>query len=276
MALVAFCCFEIGAVEVKDNRKLNCMVKWLKEENMLQSDFPNFPNGVPENCDGILATFSEASYREVIERKGLDELETCVTTYLSRHKYAEIEMKHAVISASSSRTPKIHIAMDRQENEHMVITKAVGVCHLRKSLGMTFDNIMNAPHDKTIEDENPIPFICARKHVSESGEVDLKVYHVKINPKNIDLSKVNCTEVYQIYVATVKMQIDIALKGRLSHFAHLRTCFEEKLFKMRYIDSVLILEVLSELNLTEDQKAKEKKKFLDHLDNIFESIFDCM
>lgn len=245
---------------------------------MLESDFPIFPGGVPDNCEEIIKDFSEKSYQDVIKAKKAESMKKCVDSYLRRHKYPENLMKDSVIVASLSISPKLKPFISRklQGEDHDLVIRAIGLCQVHKKFAETFDNVMDAPRDSTAEDENPVPFYCARKHVVDNNEIDNKVYHIEMNPKNIDTKTAHCTEFYESYKILVKATIEEVIERHIKNSEYLRDCIRNKMFETQFIDEVLILEVLSEIKLTSAQRETEKQKFLVENDKVMESVLECV
>lgn len=278
ITLVAACFIATDAAAIIDDRKHNCMIKHLKTLHMLESDFPNFTGGLPDNCNQIVEEFTEKSCQDVIKTKRVESMKTCVVSYLKRHKYPENVMKNSIIVSSLSISPKLKPFMSRkiQGEEHELVVKAVALCQIHKNFGDTFDNIMNTPHNSSAEDENPVPFYCARKHVIDNNEIDNKVYRINVNPKNLDTSTTHCTEFYELFTIVVKTSIEESIDKQIPKSEYLRACIRNKLFESRFIDELLVLEVLNEIKLTEAQKAAEKAKFLAAIDRVFESVLECV
>lgn len=276
--LVAVYAIAIEAEAISNERKHNCMIKHLKTLHMLESDFPIFPGGVPDNCEEIIKDFSEKSYQDVIKAKKAESMKKCVDSYLRRHKYPENLMKDSVIVASLSISPKLKPFISRklQGEDHDLVIRAIGLCQVHKKFAETFDNVMDAPRDSTAEDENPVPFYCARKHVVDNNEIDNKVYHIEMNPKNIDTKTAHCTEFYESYKILVKATIEEVIERHIKNSEYLRDCIRNKMFETQFIDEVLILEVLSEIKLTAAQRETEKQKFLVENDKVMESVLECV
>lgn len=154
------------------------------------------------------------------------------------------------------------------------IEKTLEFCMTHKFFSDMFDRTMNQPHDA---EEDPVTQYCIRKHVVDNNEIDTKVYHVNVNPNNIDTKEAaeTCRDFYKLYKMFTKLAFEAVIEKNIRSEAT-RECVRGVLFKTRVIDLALALEVLSELKLTDAQKAAEKKKFMSFVDEFTESMLKCV
>lgn len=244
---------------------------------MLEEDFPTFPGDRTEDCRLIIEEVSDQSCDEVVKSKKLWKMKKCVVAYLKKHKYPEYVMKNAVIMASpsSSYEEKAEKSKEIKRENNRNVEKSVEFCAMHNSFSDIFDHSMNSPQDTS--DGDPVQKYCMRKHVVDSHEIDTSVYPVNVNPENIDTEKAKdfCVGFYSLYKYLVKMAIESVI-DKYVHSETARKCVRGKVFQTQFIDEILMLEVLSELKLTDAQKAAEKKKFMDSNDRIMESVLDCV
>lgn len=254
------------------------MIEHLKNLHILENDYSLFQGGTAEDCDKVIQEFSDQSINEAIKKNRARNMKKCFFSYLKRHKYAEDSMERVVVEADVTMSPKFKtlIISTIDARDQILVIKATGVCKLHKEFGEIFDEIMNAPHNSTAEDENPTPFYCARQHVLANKEIGPN-YKIKMNPKHVNMSAAHCTEFYAAYVAEIKLTINETIDRLIPDIKSLRHCIRNKMYNNKqFIDGVLILEVLCEIQLTEAQKETEKNRFVATHDKVFEQVLECV
>ena len=84
-------------------------------------------------------------------------------------------------------------------------------CHFSDQFGAIFDSIMTnesqEDEELSVEDD-----YCVRKHIIEHKLIDTTKYKLDVNPKNLDVSSIDCEELYNNLVIKIKDQMVAGMK----------------------------------------------------------------
>ena len=141
------------------------------------------------------------------------------------------------------------------------ITNAGVKCDTNKDYSNMFDSIFDAESAEETEDGDKDDY-CMRKYVVDNQLIDAK-YRVKLNPKYIDISELNCKP---IQAKIIKSLDDVFTQGMLTSddiTSEITICAKEKMHSNKVFDKIISLLILKELALTDEQKNVERQAFVD-------------
>lgn len=257
------------------------MVKHLKGLKILKEDFPehNVGNHVA-NCTEVIRDTQEAAYDSVVFRIKLanfDKYKQCIVSDLKSHNWAEQGMEQAVILMSESISEQENNLIRIQRTNNMIIQGALELCVNMDLFGSLFDKMFSESSSSEEEDddgEDPMSDYCTRKYVVEHNLVDKKVYKVIVNPTNLNVRGVNCETILEASIAELRDAVTAMLTST-SNNAETLKCREHTFVQSNFIDKMMALDVLSELNLTSEQKSSERTRFIEFISNHLKVLIEC-
>lgn len=117
---------------------------------------------------------------------------------------------------------------------------------------------------------------CQRIYVIEKKAIDMKVYKVDVNPKNVDVTNFDCNkflmELSEEFVINLKDEFVSAMKKPTVKSTR---CMANIIRNGRYFEYLLKLWVLSELKITNVQRMTERSLFITFLTNLYTNILEC-
>lgn len=117
---------------------------------------------------------------------------------------------------------------------------------------------------------------CQRMYVIERKAIDLKVYKVDVNPKNVNVTNFDCNkflmELSEEFIISLKDEFVSALKKPTVKSTR---CMANIIRNGRYFDYLIKLWMLSELKITNVQRMTERALFINFLTNLYTNILEC-
>lgn len=284
LLIVAFiACYAIAA-PVSTSAKLNCFVRKLKSENKLATNFPEFAVTNEDNeCEAFLKAAEKEAYQAIAFRvrmkSNYGEHTPCIMSDLRLRSWVDDIWLKYIYQASSSMPEdekvKKSAAIDDKIEESMI--EAFIGCIYEKKFGALFDQIVSA--DMNSIDDTATEWkqdYCIRKLVVAKNLIDTSVYNVTLNPRNLNVDSIRCDEVLVPELAQMREMLIETLKSEdMQLKKHQVQCIANKFRDERYIGKFLAVGVLSELRITDEQKAVERKKFIHFIVEIVLSMEAC-
>jgi ABC-type enterochelin transport system substrate-binding protein len=135
-------------------------------------------------------------------------------------------------------------------------------------IGKYFDDIMSKQYEfQHYSSDHDVDEYCQRVFVVDSGMLD-GYSEVNVNPKDIDVSKVNCGDT----LGNVKRGYKELLKKQNAEFPE---CDVRVADQFSELELLMRLDVLKEMKITFDQRRNERKKFIKDFREIFEAYSQC-
>lgn len=265
--LLAACAIGSDArpTNAKEKFKLNCAIRHLKSLSMLELDFPEQDAGDEQgDCVKLIKEATDAVFVNPgtkFPHKEFQKYKTCMTSNLKARRWPEYNMKLAIfVTASylSQNETQLRINEIKKQRKKLV-QNAVKLCVFSE----IFDELFTRSSRE--DEESKASSYCVRKHVVENNFVDTKTYKIDLNPDNLDLSLIECAE----HLRRQTQKIESELDGKISD------CAKEKILKGEYVTRMMAFEVLSSLNITDDQKEAERRNFIDLMLQLMKAAGDC-
>lgn len=245
--------------------KLNCYVDRLKALNKLDESFPKFDASKddPINCTSYVGRLEKAFYDDVDtylkNKPKFVEFKDCILKKYKSHHIAVESLKSSVNRASElSSTEKHHKQNVIKANVLKMTFDAYNSCGVyKKQFGSEFDSFQNIYKEELLED------YCVRKHVVESNIIDTVNYKIIPNLHDIDVTDVSCKEIVQtsaekFYVAEIQK---LKAQGLFKDDDEAE-CKLKKFREADYASRVMSILILSELQMTGEQKEAERKSYI--------------
>lgn len=111
---------------------------------------------------------------------------------------------------------------------------------------------------------------CVRKFVIDNDLIDLSIYNVTINPTNLNVTGVECGSM-------IETGFELGLTRALDSKHHELTpeqkeCIGDKLRNKKFYNQMLRTMVIKELQLTDEQAAIERPKFIQFMLDLTQEI----
>lgn len=246
---------------------------------MLDSDYPEHSVSVAEtgNCDKLIADTKETVYTNVaaaLGRQDFFKYKPCMMSDLKKRRYAEYTMKQAVFLSSESMSQeeiglKVNAIIRRNKS---LVQDSMKLCMYSDLFGKLFDDLFDQTENE--EEDDALLEYCVRKYVVDSNLVDTKVYKVTLNPKNLDVQNVNCKESLETQkrelMELIEEMLDSESKDEITS-----DCARQRFLNTGFVDKMMEISVLSEMNITDAQKEGERKRFVDFIGNLIKSVVNC-
>jgi hypothetical protein len=264
--------------------QVNCYIKRLKIVEKLEADYPEFNvEDQIESCANYTKILEEEVYKKlalsVRHKTDFGKYTKCIMNDLRSRNWVDDIMKQAVYLASDTLTDaeKTMMVDEIEDNVEKSAVEAFNYCIFDKEFGEVFDEFFKTDDSSSEEDEDPVTDYCARKYVIDKSLIDTALYNVILNPKNLDISAVNCEEnlkntfkqIQDVILKTIKEEEDFRFD------ANQMECAMEKYRQGSFIDNFIVIAVLSELKLTDEQKRTERKRFIDSMGLTTSKVNDC-
>lgn len=151
-------------------------------------------------------------------------------------------------------------------------------CLSEKEFGELFNSIIaNTTQDEEEpkSDEDLVSDYCARKYGTENNLINTAEYKVNVNPTDIITTYIQCDVVNNKHFEEAETELRDHLLNDVGVVENKVDCYMQKYHDNHYFDKTLAIALLGELNLTEEQKQRERKKFIDTMVNITRVIAEC-
>jgi hypothetical protein len=264
--------FTVDTLPVPSNTELNCYIKYLKTGNKLDESYREFDieNEASEalNCEEVIETLKRQLYEENFSKLNITVLsedlasKVCLISIYESQNLADDTMLEFVyesnlIMPEVEKEEKLIDIRRKTEEDSLVALQTCGVGKIYKEL--EFEDRL-----KTFSESDDEMFhTCATKYVNDHSSIDTKLYNIDVNTN--ELVDDECTQLFQQKFEAIKEE-----KTKYLKFIFTENKIKEEEMQC-YIEHqaasnlafTLRIEVLSKLQLTDEQKEKEKKRYVE-------------
>ena len=289
-----FACHTLADVEIEDESEItenNCAGSYLISKalfdapyNFRQKSFKSTYNGT--ECDTKIEEFYSRFYTTLENELKADEdfapHVTCLIENLKKSDLAELSMKRAVYESirkfnkkfSKRKLKKALKAIDYAVEKKMTI--AVVLCTSSDVFGELFDeayddaNSTDSSKEETLEDD-----YCERKYMVDNNFTN-PAYQVNLNPKNVNVSAINCDEIIENSIKEAVDELSKEFKDELKRPSQRASqCIAKVIRSNHYFENVMRIAMLGEIGISDEDKAEERKQFIDNMKQLYEKILKC-
>lgn len=267
--------------QVHNYAEINCFIKHLKSVGKLEADYPEFNVAKQvQNCENVMKVFQKEVYKKVALAQKLDfeEHSKCIMNDLRSQNWVDHIMIQGVVLASDTlsdveKTAKVE---EIETVVKQIVADAINFCVNQKEFGELFDAFFINDSSNEEEDDQ-IAEYCGRKYVIDKNLIDSAVYDVVLNPKNLEVSTVDCEENNKKLFKLLNDLIEEILKKdeHVGLNAIQIQCAMKKYHENNFIDKLIRIAVISECNVTEEQKLSERKAFIKFMSETISTLMDC-
>lgn len=269
-------CF-IEATEVEDH----CIIAHLKHRNLLNSTtFPNYHVRVKtKNCDQIVKKIVQGYYEENFEllEEGADvDNKTyidCLMSEFDRHKIGE---KYLKARAFENETEKEVLETIRDAfilNIKFNCSQILREEQIKRykdfvsDKGGTAEKLERHPAIKAITDN----LICMNQYAVEEKILDPLAYKLKLQPVSQ-----TADECKQAVSDVIRLIMDEWHIRRYSEDDKIQRCFIDVLLHSQAVNLFIKNSLLSQMQLTQEQKDYERDNFIESMNKVHEMSYDCI
>lgn len=257
----------------------SCYIKHLKAVGLLDDNFSEYDELLADENICNIEELKKNIYREsamhIRRNTEFGDSTKCILDVLRANKWVDYVMLQKVYSIldGNEKNPK-------QSGVERFVEKtaenAFLFCFVEKEFGELFDD--NIKKDSSSEEDDPVEDYCETKYVVDNELIDTVGHDVVINRNNIDTSKLNCEEVLQRVFGELEEDFIKTLSDEHDDFDFNEQevqCTLEKYRTRNFGQKLMRLGVLKDLNISEREKADERKSFIYDMYEIIQNIKEC-
>lgn len=231
-----------------NNAKINCFIRHLKGERILDEKFEEFPsqtNFSIADCKEFITDVQSFYYNRV--RNGttfdfetpeiqdhLGEQGECIEMELRKDKYGDYILKALIYDALKP------LSNDLAKDRNSTLIK------LRETLSSAISSCtFSTLYDAYIQIRRHN--YCARKYVVDNDIMGLKSFNLTLNPYHIDVSQINCKEIIQSMVDELSNNEDDTTIGDVD--------------AIQLLSHEWAVIFLTEINVSNKEREIERKKY---------------
>jgi len=200
----------------------------------------------------------------------------CIREQLEVINFPEIMMKLHVYKKSLKTSKKLKkklVSATNTEAENK-LQVAISVCVSEPIFGEMFDSIMkNDDEEEDTLDEKQNDY-CIRKYVVDKELVDTKIFTINLNPDNIELN-FECEDRIEDMFESLEEVIKDSFETANQSKKQLR-CMNKALRTGKAGEYIAKVSVLSEVQLTDDQKKEFRVEFIEKLKGYYQEMIKCL
>lgn len=288
-----------AAHENKGSHLYECIFKHAKDNGLLGHEkHLNYTPG-PTNvsfCDQAISEFREKTFvslRDLVEEdKSFTIHSDCIVNMLKDFKIDENYIEKFVYDEDKSMS-----RLRRQKALSEVLSYIEDRIELAEELcapdimfGEWFDEYVDVEIDHSLEsdetsnstesheddDEELHKDYCQKIHLIDAGFINTKFFNVKVNPKNIDISHLDCDKIWLETSEEFIIDLKDEFASRLdSSSRKAKECMIHTIKQGNYAEMMVKVFILSEAKLTDEQRIDERNKYISFMSALFADIMRC-
>lgn len=262
-------------VETMEN-SFNCYADYLKHHGLLEKDFDSEPfNGESHLCEVVLSTTVETVYTDLLaeftKNEEFKEAAGCIVENLRKAKWSDLDIKERVIAISElSDDEKVSMIREIKKLQAKISSDSIVSCLAEKEFGGLFEQIYLKD-----DQEDFVGDYCAKVYGVNNKLIDTSVNFVDLNPHKINTEKINCNAINKQHFEQAEKELKEHLLKDIGENPGKVDCLMRKYHDNHYFNKTLAIEFLGELNISEEQKKKEKSKFIETMAKITRELAEC-
>lgn len=254
--------------------KLECLVDYLKFRNASDDALSSVESysGDPATCADDVRAKVEEIYGVTRSKMDSNIMQKphadCAMKYIENESYENLLLKAEAIDMKGvglkfwKISSKNSMVEDYKKKAQEIVDAAFIRCKGQSDYGVFFDAFYEQKRTEAVNDD--LDF-CIRKHLVDRSVINPTLYNFKLNPKNLEVSRINCEDIMS--VSLEQMRASITNAGN--------SCVINTFVDNGYLDLIMKIQLLSKLNLTQTQKLAEKRSFIDAMINMTHQIRSC-
>ena len=229
--------------------------------------------------------FTDEFYKKLEVRlatkEEIGEDSKCVVDRLKKHDFADLTMKFMVYERVNENEPDrkhkkalkaVDYTMEKRSENAIILFKA------SKEFGTIFDRLLDITADGADNDagDGLIEDYCVKKYLIDNNFIDPTTYTINLNPKNIDVTGVECKEI-----------VDASKTGANNDFKEIfedetkktsrrtQKCLNNAAISNNYFENISKVAVFGEAKISRERLEPEKSQFIDSFKKMYEIAAEC-
>lgn len=268
----------VQAAEVESmENTFNCYAEYLKRHGLLGSDYKSDPfNGEAELCDIVLSSTTAGVYSALLEEfSQVDEFKSsaeCIVEGLRKAKWSDLDIKEQVYEFMDTLSAEEKAAKIQELKllQGRISSEAIISCMADKEFGELFEQIFRKDEQEDFGGD-----YCARAYVVDNQLVDTNIYKIELNPKNLKTQEIQCGEIIYKNFKAAEEELREHLLKDVGENSEKVECFIKQYHQHRYFNKTLAIELLGEINISNDRKLIEKESFIKFMIEVTKTLSKC-
>ena len=268
----------------------NCVANYLRSKKLINptevhSSYRSQEIDISEeecrsNIEEYRKMFYTALKDEFIEDENLEEYADCLVEHLKNTHVAEVSLKRMVYEHSTKISKRkrrkglkaIDYAIEKK------LETAVKICTFEEIFGEVFDVLYFAGKSSgnesgTVEmSDNLQDDYCERKYMVDKNFIDIAVYDVNVNPKNISVSALDCDEIVENSINQAVDELRETFKDELERGTK---CVSKVIRTGNYFENNVKIVMLGEIGISDKIKSEERTKYIEEMKELYDNILRC-
>lgn len=252
----------------------SCIVEHLKENGMLDQNFPA-PNGYFKDiCVDVMSNFKNRTESDMRALLLEETKKGCIMQEFGRARLIETLLKENVVDIAAHITEeeqKIKIQAVKHEVSE-ILGSTAKKCHSNSSYGEAFDDFIGHNSTSIGKPSTQEVSYCLTKFVIDHNFTDLE--NVNVNPENISTTNINCDTILAEQITRTRNEAEESFKKENVTSRALNCSMEifdsRKIYEMAWID-----EVLEMIDIPEEDKFRNQLAHLEKIVTFHQSRGQC-
>ena len=134
---------------------------------------------------------------------------------------------------------------------------------------------MNNDASSSSDEDDPTEDYCTRKLVVDNKLIDTTKYNIILNPKNLDVSAVNCEQELEKAFKSFEVILMKMVKDDDDLNDEKSQCILNKYREQHFGHKLIRLGVLSELEISDENKLEERIAYIQSMYDLVSTIKEC-
>jgi hypothetical protein len=277
-----------------DSERFECIANYLRDKKLLDTNFKYFVQSQELECAPMITELRERLLVETLDTtksrsssseesedskeagQFIKDNSACIREQLEGINFPEIMMRLFVYEQSlktSKKQKKKLISATNTEAENK-LQVAVSVCVSEPVFGKMFDGIIKDDVEKEDTLDEKQNDFCIRKYVVDKKLVDTNQFKIDMNPDNIELG-FECEERIEDMFGSLEAIIKDSFETAKQSKKQLQ-CMNKALRIGKAGEYIAKVSVLSEIQLTDDQKKEFRTEFVEKLKGYYQEMIKCL
>ncbi|CRL05606.1 CLUMA_CG017993, isoform A [Clunio marinus] len=285
---IIFCLiFTVAYITADSDINPTCLLNYLHENQIIIGGFRGFKarktqfNEPDATCNERIESFNNNMYDELLRllrnEHETAEIADCIIDQLKVLKYGDLQLQKLFYEGSKTiskrkrknKLKSIEFSIDKQ------LEISLKICSPEDIFGEFFDELYNSANQTSDEDSAESDY-CLKKHLSDTNFYNKTAYVIDMNPKNIDISQINCDDEYKIALDAFEEAFEEELQMEMRKSPkNTKTCVTNAIRSTKSLEHNLFAAILGEIGVTADERAKERAKYVTAMDQMYSKLMKC-
>lgn len=276
-------CRSIGGRETD-----TCIADYLKSKGLVGAQFGS-DRPLNPFCTAIVEITKnhilDSVRLEVLSDKDMRKEADCVMNSLKKSEFGNSLLVVYVYELTDgiAEAERTEMLKQAQTKVTRATFDAFMTCQADQKFGQLFDELLEADSSSEEETKDQEDY-CIRKHIIDNKLIDTNRFHLKLNPKHLDTSTIDCNVVYQKALKVAEDElVEALLDDDSSEENEVQsnidpsnvTCLLDVVRHGNYIDKMVHFDYVREFDLDASRKSELRQKFIIVMTKLAEDSSKC-